>query len=256
MINLKNSDTENKKLGILAEDTTLSKISRKVAFTLAEVLIVLGVIGIVAAITLPVLNKKIQQDIWVNQLKKEYATMNQGFKMMLADNNASSLDDTPFVPQQRCTNRDHSSCEQVYNELKKYFKISSIGPIPGGYKYWIYADHDESVKYMENDLFTYNNDVIMFSDGSMFFEYKIESGNSLGLIDVNGLKGPNKPGDDIFSWKLLSDGRFLLYGEKDYSGPGTGGEEQAKRQCLRFCNRFEGCTCGGALKYNNWKRFW
>lgn len=45
------------------------------AFTLAEVLITLAIIGIVAALTLPTLNQKQQQIETTSRLKKFYSAM-------------------------------------------------------------------------------------------------------------------------------------------------------------------------------------
>lgn len=50
-------------------------------FTLAEVLITLGVIGVVAALTIPVLIENHNKKIVVTRLKKVYTTMNQAIKM-------------------------------------------------------------------------------------------------------------------------------------------------------------------------------
>ena len=47
---------------------------RRVAFTLAEVLITLGIIGIVAAMTIPTISHNIQQAVLKNQFKKFYST--------------------------------------------------------------------------------------------------------------------------------------------------------------------------------------
>ena len=79
----------------LFTDTNYSP-RRKVAFTLAEVLITLGIIGVVAAITLPILIQKYQKQVWVNQLKKSVSTWDNGFKMMLADAGTDNLFDTEF----------------------------------------------------------------------------------------------------------------------------------------------------------------
>ena len=46
------------------------------AFTLAEVLITLGIIGIVAAMTLPAIIQKQQDKITVTKLKKMYSVFN------------------------------------------------------------------------------------------------------------------------------------------------------------------------------------
>lgn len=61
----------------------------KKSFTLAEVLITLGVIGIIAAMTLPALIAKYQQMVLINMWKKHYASLQNAFSMVLADNDYS-----------------------------------------------------------------------------------------------------------------------------------------------------------------------
>src|SRR5574344_1975347 len=56
------------------------------SFTLAEVLIVLGIIGVIAAICLPTLIKKYQQHETVTGLKKQYSAMSQVLQRAIADN--------------------------------------------------------------------------------------------------------------------------------------------------------------------------
>lgn len=51
----------------------------KNSFTMAEVLITLGIIGIVAAMTLPSLIKKHQRIETETRLKKAYSVINQAF---------------------------------------------------------------------------------------------------------------------------------------------------------------------------------
>ena len=53
--------------------TNLLTRKRRVAFTLAEVLITLGVIGVVAALTLPTLIKNHEKHVIETQLKKTYS---------------------------------------------------------------------------------------------------------------------------------------------------------------------------------------
>ena len=50
----------------------MEKFMNKRAFTLAEVLITLGIIGVVAAMTLPTLLNKYQEVVTVNKVKKFY----------------------------------------------------------------------------------------------------------------------------------------------------------------------------------------
>ncbi|MBO5435027.1 type II secretion system protein [bacterium] len=57
--------------------SALPKGGKKVAFTLAEVLVTLGIIGVVAAMTLPMLAENYQRIVVQTRLKKFYTTFNQ-----------------------------------------------------------------------------------------------------------------------------------------------------------------------------------
>lgn len=55
------------------------KYSRKIAFTLAEVLVTLGIIGVVAAITMPTLIDNHQKKVAATRLEKFYSMMSQAY---------------------------------------------------------------------------------------------------------------------------------------------------------------------------------
>ena len=76
--------TSKKSAFTLAEGATHvahCKDLRKVAFTLAEVLITIGVIGVVAALTLPTLIQNYKKQVVATRLEKFYSTINQAIKM-------------------------------------------------------------------------------------------------------------------------------------------------------------------------------
>ncbi|MBP3924529.1 type II secretion system protein [bacterium] len=73
---------------------------KKVAFTLAEVLITLGIIGIVAAMTLPALITKYQKQVTVNRLKHAYSVLSQAVKLSEVYN--GPIDNWDF-PEERNT---------------------------------------------------------------------------------------------------------------------------------------------------------
>ena len=88
-------------------------------FTLAEVLITLGVIGIVAALTMPALIANYQKKVFETRIKKFYSVMNQAvgmkradddaldFSMMTASNNAVQAEEffnVNFAPYLKTTN--------------------------------------------------------------------------------------------------------------------------------------------------------
>ncbi len=60
----------------------LAMTRKKCAFTLAEVLITLGIIGVVAALTIPTLMQKTNDKDIVAQLSKDYSVLSQAWKMV------------------------------------------------------------------------------------------------------------------------------------------------------------------------------
>lgn len=71
-----------------------SLTARKTAFTLAEVLITLGIIGVVAAMTLPTLIQQHQKQVYVTQLQKAVNTWDNMMRKMQADEGVTELKDT------------------------------------------------------------------------------------------------------------------------------------------------------------------
>ena len=64
----------------------MTKQYKKAAFTLAEVLITLGIIGIVAAMTLPTLIADYQKKVVETRLISFYSKINQAYRMSYAEN--------------------------------------------------------------------------------------------------------------------------------------------------------------------------
>ena len=62
-----------------------SNLIKKCAFTLAEVLITLGIIGVVAALTLPTVVKNYQKHVTINRLKSAYTIINNAIEMAKSD---------------------------------------------------------------------------------------------------------------------------------------------------------------------------
>ena len=80
----------------------------KKAFTLAEVLITLGVIGIVAALTMPALIVNYQKKVLETRIKKFYSVLNQVNSLRTADD--TSLDRTMIT-----TDRNAVEGEEFFN---------------------------------------------------------------------------------------------------------------------------------------------
>ena len=72
----------------------LPRCERANAFTLAEVLITLGVIGVVAALTLPTVINEHRISQWETALKRDYTVLSQGFRKLMADYGCDTLECT------------------------------------------------------------------------------------------------------------------------------------------------------------------
>ena len=75
---------------------------KKSAFTLAEVLVTLSIIGVVAAMTMPILIKNYQKHVLVNQLKKSYSVISQIFNKMMADEGVEKFEDLELFKVTAC----------------------------------------------------------------------------------------------------------------------------------------------------------
>ena len=104
--------------------------SRIAAFTLAEVLITLGIIGIVAAMTIPTLIAKYQERQTITRLTKVYSTMAQAWQMMQVEHGAintwggmSNTNTGNVDPETGKTIYDFSAQSLVASRLKPYLKV-------------------------------------------------------------------------------------------------------------------------------------
>lgn len=197
------------------------------AFTLAEVLVTLGIIGVISAMTLPTLVKNHQRQVYVTQLHKVVNEVSQALELYKNDNNAVGLLETPL----------RNNPAGLRDFVLRYFKVAK----DCGTKYApCYADTikelDGSQEYMVknnqcNIVFTLASgaaicmDVAQNQDG---YSYEDEDGNIVNVagvnakdvlymeVDINGPKGPNLIGRDIIMGiGVSSDGQ--LYPENDDS---------------------------------------
>jgi len=179
---------------------------RKQAFTLAEILITLGIIGIVAAITLPALIQKHQERVTVNKVKKFYSIMSQAQLLAIKDNGYM---DEWTVPNQMT----QQSAIALMNYIKPYLKIAkdcgtSSGCLQNGNikllngNLWgSYDNRSEYYKVILNDG-TYM--WLRSTDGIYCSSSASTNFKSCGAvwIDTNGKKPPNTFGHDVFIFSI------------------------------------------------------
>ena len=97
-------------------------MKNKQAFTLAEVLITLGIIGVVAALTMPMLIDSYNKSLTETRLKKFYSTINQAYNRVIAERGdyEAWIDDFKILSEQ-VDGKTIDKNEVVTANFKAYF---------------------------------------------------------------------------------------------------------------------------------------
>lgn len=194
----------------------------KKAFTLAEVLITLGVIGIVAALTIPNLMGKYKKQVTVNKLKKINTILNQLVLQSGNENGAAS----DFLPigqpvDAETTENYFKNCWLTYFNAPTAFP-SGTTPYPKIEKGYIKFRNGKVIlmdfvsNYSAGRIMFQTNDGTLFLVLTMNWKYDTDAdGNQTSTplfskkqtvyVDLNGIKPPNTMGLDVFSFILDFD---------------------------------------------------
>lgn len=168
-------------------------------FTLAEVLITLGIIGIVAAMTIPTLMNKTNDAELKTAAKKAFSVANQAY-LMAANENGGSLGLYKASMNTQALVK--------FNALKSQLKVTNECAYNGHSqgKCWPRAGvglKNYSVTgdtMVSNDGSQFMNVSFATADGMYWFIYTYDdtTGTDDICIDINGEKGPNDWGKDAF----------------------------------------------------------
>jgi len=147
-------------------------MKKRFAFTLAEVLITLGIIGVVATLTIPILIQNYKKISYSTQLKKTYNTFLNALRLSEVKNGDMS---TWEFPNNTVTNKDF-----VDNYIKPYMKSSKVVyTSPPNGKVQIYLNDGSSISFWTGAVY------------------------NIGL-DINGDKKPNFGGKDIYGAYIIN----------------------------------------------------
>lgn len=179
------------------------------AFTLAEVLITLAVIGVVAALTLPTLIKNNAKQETVAKLQKVYSTLSQTTERAVLDNGPI---ETWFSASDYGTGAGSLNFANIY--MIPYLKITKNCGIATN------ADCSEIVHYMGSNNTTFDAfgtaliAKFYLSDGTFVGVNFCDQNRVMVHVDLNGPnKGPNTYGKDVFVFDYLSSGQLISSGE-------------------------------------------
>ncbi len=194
---------------------------KKIGFTLAEILIVMSIIGIVAALTLPTFMVSTRNKANAAKLAATLSDVENAFTTMIVSEAVEDITQTPFWKNLFNESTDLKAAAS----LAKYLKIDASGREPDDY----YGDEETYFKYLDdtnapcqpNHYFHTTNGALLIVDGTP----KDKSNNDAEeqktvselIIDVNSSDAPNVVGRDVFYFALGKNGKLYPYGSKTFS---------------------------------------
>lgn len=176
-------------------------MKKETGFTLAEVLITLGIIGVVAAITIPVLMNNIQDAQFKTAYKKAYSAASQALQKASVDN--------LLVPM---TGEGDSNNGQNFLNFMNQFKLSKKCINNDYQNCW--DDNGEkfglqwnSTGFPQHPVFTY-----AFVDSSGMAWAMYYNSCFIVFVDTNGFKKPNQWGKDRFALRPVNENNQVAIG--------------------------------------------
>ena len=232
---------------IQVRDTSGSVLSmtnrkKKAAFTLAEVLITLGIIGIVAAMTLPAVINTTRNKELETGLKRSYSLILQAFDMYQAETGERiTIDNTEYrtlkskiMPYFKVL----ADCRWGFQDTEaKNDTVCFTNPAEGLEPQRIIKTYNNSNSYVQSTGY-FDDGQFVLSDGSLILiENQIQERLYIS-VDVNGIaKRPNRWGHDIFTFQVMPNGKILPMGA-------DGTDFEGSEYCsITSANMFNGAGC-------------
>lgn len=194
----------------------------KPGFTLAEVLIVIGVIGIVAAFVLPSMLNKTNDYEYKGRFKKSYADLSLATQQFMGANGTNSLNNM-------LTSSD--SMKEAYKPFLTISKECDEGSSAG--VCWHRQNNWHSYDNNLTNANVNNKAAVILNTGALV-EFVWTSANCTDTcgtvnrcgwleVDINGFQLPNKIGKDIFLLNLQADKLTPggIAGDCDYNNCGS-----------------------------------
>lgn len=187
------------------------KTKRKSAFTLAETLITLGIIGIVAAITIPNLIHTYQKKQTVAKLKETYSILQQAIRT--SEENEGELAGLGIK-------YDEEGAKTIASHLLPYLKVAIDCSVEDSENKCVVSDKYKELNgssrmaYSSDKRFyklvLLNGTAVYLRGGDAVSSYNGKN-NIIGIyIDTNGKAKPNQWGRDFFSFFYLDEGIGLV----------------------------------------------
>ena len=215
-------------------------MEKKKAFTLAEVLIVLAIIGVVAALTMPMLMNNYQKTQQLVALKKAYSQISEAIDKMMVDENVEKFSETTLL---------NGSTADPKAFFKKYFRVTKFCAVDD---YASCFPTATSLDKSNSGNPGINKTCVIVKDGTSICAYTYSDGAYAPwfVVDTNGLSKPNIAGRDVFTFTAYWDGSLDdLPPEQIMSGESTA-RDNRKISCE---TTIYGAGCLSKIIDDGWK---
>ena len=211
-----------------ATHVNMSNNNRRAAFTLAEVLITLGIIGIVAAMTIPTVVSKIQDMVYKTAYKTAFSDLNQAFKMLTYE--GTQFQKIVYLKDENGNPRP--GVAPAYGEnfkiLAQYFKATKtcFDHKRGDLCWKCKGGEQANTTYTDSEwkgTRECTGEAYSFVDAQGRNWAMYSNNEPVFLVDTNGFKGPNQLGKDRFPFAMAASsekGNFFSNAIPDSVIPG------------------------------------
>ncbi len=227
---------------------------KKFGFTLAEVLITLGIIGVVAALTAPALVQNAGTAKIGPTLSKVVATLENANEQLLHDEDATDLSKIAETNEEYCELLSKYIAGSSYND-------DAVTFTPGATK-WNDTASNVAWQYSKEFYFSDNISLVIGVYNSQNVGVYRAKGSFKGgyayiYVDINGTKTkPNKFGKDIFLFFIDKSGQVTPAGSSTHAWLKNDDGEKYSSEGTRACNETtvgDGTGCAGSIFENNFK---
>lgn len=218
-------------------------MNKRFAFTLAEVLITLGIIGVVAALTLPTLIQNYKKQEIETKLAKIYSVMNQAIKLSEVEYGDPSNWTLNCADQSNCTIDETSEWFMKYIGKNLQSKNLILGTTPEGVPcYYVYFNDGIIIRgattYYKDFLVFLNKQAINnYTEGINVFRFRIAP-EAQSELEANWNTYHLGKGFEPYAWAWDGTVEGAIHGER--YGFGCAAEET-------------GYYCTKLIQINGWK---
>ncbi|MFH0703127.1 MAG: type II secretion system protein [bacterium] len=201
----------------------MPKKNTKKAFTLSEVLIAVGVLGVVASITAVAFYHNIQDANLKTLWKQAFADLSQVTESIMANNTGSDAGTLIGV---------FTSSDNMRDKFLEYLTVNkSCNSVSGKGNCWHNDGNWKRLDGTPETTFQNRAGAILNNGTFVWFSYETSAcsvTHGFGAVicgaitvDVNGWKGPNQMGKDIFGIWLTKNGAYPLGIQGDTFSPAS-----------------------------------